>query len=190
MRKSLIILTIIIAFFYSIKVYSLNSKVTYPVVQRYRKGEVVDIETNFFNSSRENMNGYSVTVIETELVPVVSFCDKYNVIEKDELLQFDYIYMVKVNFQNKSNALGEDAGINIGEYMITNGSYMNFYCNDAYQYVNEFKSSLFSLRQGTNKEFIIPFAIDEQFINSEDFKKGNPKLIISLYPYQKEILLL
>lgn len=189
MKKVLVLLTVIIISVLSIKVYLLNKKAIYPISQQYKKGETVAIENNFFNSSKENMNGYSVTVIGTDIVSVNSFCEKYNVKEKEELLRYDYIYMVKVDFQNNDNSLGENAGINIGEYMITNGAFMNYYCSEAYPYLNDFDSPMFSLRPNSNKEFIIPFAIDEEFISLDKIKNGNSKLIVSLYPYQKELFL-
>lgn len=51
------------------------------------------------------------------------------------------------------------------------------------------KSLTFSLREGTNKDFVIPFTINKMHISEEKFKKGSPQLIVSLYPTRKSILL-
>ena len=69
--------------------------------------------------------------------------------------------------------------------MITNGAYMNYCDRNAYTYVNEFKSLTFSLKEGTDKDFVIPFTINKTHMPEEKFAKGEPQLIISLYPTRK-----
>ncbi len=185
--KMLIAMTLIAAF--GIRVYCVNSQVRYPINKYYDKFEEVAIENDFFNNDSEKMNGYSITVTNTEMMNINDFYDKYNVANKDAFLNEDYVFLVKVNIKNISNKLGENAGINFGEYMITNGAYMNLCNRDAYPYVNDFKYLSISLREGTDKDFIIPFTINKTHITEEKFKKGTPQLIISLYPTRKAISL-
>lgn len=173
---------------FGIRVYCVNSQTRYPINKNYAKDEEVEIENNFFDNNREKMNGYSVSVVNTELITIEGFCKKYNVEKQGGLLCSDYVYLVTVNFKN-NNSTVENAGIDLGQYMIVNKAYMNYCDREAYKYVNDFKSLIFSLREGTNKDFVIPFTINKSHISEEEFKKGNPQLIISLYPARKAISL-
>lgn len=188
-KVTIITVALVLIMLYAWRFHYINSQVLYPVEIIYGKNEEAEIGNNFFNSNSEKMNGYSVTVKDKELMDIKDFLSKYNVEKTEAFENNDYICLVTVDFRNISNKAGENAGINVGEYMITNKGYMNYCDHTAYEYVNDYKSLLFSLREGTSKEFIIPFTISEDAITKEEFIKGDPQLVISLYPVQQSIML-
>ncbi len=188
-KVTIITVALVLIMLYAWRFHYINSQVLYPVEIIYGKNEEAEIGNNFFNSNSEKMNGYSVTVKDKEIMDIKDFLSKYNVEKTEAFENNDYICLVTVDFRNISNKAGENAGINVGEYMITNKGYMNYCDRTAYEYVNDYKSLLFSLREGTSKEFIIPFTISEDAITKEEFIKGDPQLVISLYPVQQSIML-
>lgn len=188
-KVTIITVALVLIMLYAWRFHYINFQELYPVEIIYGKNEEAEIGNNFFNSNSEKMNGYSVTVKDKEIMDIKDFLSKYNVEKTEAFENNDYICLVTVDFRNISNKAGENAGINVGEYMITNKGYMNYCDRTAYEYVNDYKSLLFSLREGTSKEFIIPFTISEDFITKEDFIKGDPQLVISLYPMRQSIML-
>lgn len=171
------------------RIYYVNSRTIYPVNKVYAKGTKVDIGNDFFDSSQEQMNGYSIEVIGTELYSMSDFYNEYNVAQDDIDEYYDYIYLVKAKFRNNTNEMGEKAGIYLFNYMLTNNSFMTFSDLKMYKYVNDFSELKFSLNKGTDKVITIPYSISEQKIDIKKFKKGDPQLIISLYPTRKAISL-
>ncbi len=99
----------------------------------------------------------------------------------------EYMYLVNVRFKNINNQYDNNAGINLGQYILQETSYINFIDQEAYGLINDFDSIQFSLRINSEKEFIIPFQIDSFYIDKNQLKKGNPQLVISLYPHKKVV---
>ena len=153
------------------------------------KEKEVDIGNNFCDSAQEKMNGYSIEIIGTELYPMSDFYTKYNVSQEELDDYYDYIYLVKVKFKNNTNDMGEKIGISLFNYVITNNSFMTFSDLKMYKYVNDFSELNFSLKKGTDKVITLPYSISNKKIDINKFKKGNPQLIISLYPTRKAISL-
>lgn len=171
------------------RIYYVNSKTIYPINTVYVKEKEVDIGNNFFDSAQEKMNGYSIEIIGTELYPMSDFYTKYNVSQEELDDYYDYIYLVKVKFKNNTNDMGEKIGISLFNYVITNNSFMTFSDLKMYKYVNDFSELNFSLKKGTDKVVTLPYSISNKKIDINKFKKGNPQLIISLYPTRKAISL-
>lgn len=172
-----------------VRIYYVNTRPIYPINKVYAKNTEVDIENDFFDSAKEKMNGYSIEVLDTEIISISDFYNKYNVSQNDYDDNYDYMYLVKAKFRNNTNEMGENAGINLYNYMLINNSFMTLSDFKAYKYVNGFSEPRFSLRKGTNEDLIIPFAISEEKISIKKLKKGNSQLIISLYPTRKAISL-
>lgn len=182
-----IALSIITVISYVARVVYININSFAPEVTAYSLGNEVPIENDFFDSSSEKMNGYSVIVLDTEMVSIDKFQSEYSDFKNE--LHAENIYLVKVLFKNIDNALGENAGINIGQYMIQNGSYINFVDRETYELINGFDTLAFCLRTNSEKEFILPFDINSQYIDAETLRSGNTTLIVSLYPHKKIIKL-
>lgn len=181
------IFSIIVIIVYGIRLYYVNTTTYAPIIQRYEMDEEVFIENDFFYNSQEQMNGYSVTVLDTNLFTVNEFREQYNVFD-DSIFEFsDFVLLVRIKFRNVSNNLGEDAGINLSYYVLQETSYINYIERDAFRILNDFDYLSFSLRQNSEKEFVIPFGINTEYIDIEKFKDGTSELVISLYPHKKVI---
>ncbi|WP_303834886.1 DUF5028 domain-containing protein [Ruminococcus flavefaciens] len=174
---------------YVARIYYVNSKPMYPMNEIYAKENEVEIGNDFFDSSKDKMNGYSVEVLDTELLRIDDFYNKYNVPQEERVDYNDYMYLVSVKFRNNTNEMRENAGIKLPNYLLVNNSFMTLSDIDLYKYVNRSSKLMFSLDKGTDADIILPFPISEEKISIRKFKKGNPQLIISLYPTRKAILL-
>ena len=53
--------------------------------------------------------------------------------------------------------------------------------------INEFDYAGFSLSPAQEREFIIPFGINEDYININRLNTGETRLVVSLYPNKKMI---
>ena len=188
--KKVFICCIIVFILSAVRVYSINSKEYYPIELKYKLNECISLEGDFFNSINEKMDGYFITVLGTEIIPIEDFIKTYEALDTDYFNNQDYVYLVTANFNNVSNELNQEAGINLDEYIIQNGAYINYIERDVFSYVNDFDSYRFCLSPNTEKKVVIPFTISEQFINIDEFQNGEPQLVVSLYPHKKVVSLI
>lgn len=184
-RFTFLVISIIIIIAYIVRVVHINSDNISPDIITYKLGDEVPIEDDYFNSSDEKMNGYTIKVLDTEIISMEKFQTEHSSFISD--LQAENIFIVKVLVRNVDNTLESNAGINFGHYLIQEGSYINMLNRDAYPFVNKFNSLSFSLRCDSEMEFILPFNIDSQYIDVEKLKSGEPTLVVSLYPHKKVI---
>lgn len=187
MRKmiSLLICSLIITFIFRIII--VRNSADLPKVMFYQMQEEVKLDNDFFDDSQENMNGYSVKVIKTELLTKNEIEKKYGKITS--FYNFDYILIVSAEFKNFDNDRGEKSGIDLSKYIFQENSYINYFDEDLFKQVNHFESYRFCLKKDSIRCFDIPFIINTNQISIKRFKKGNPSLIVSLYPNKKTILL-
>jgi hypothetical protein len=190
MRKRIILINV---FALAIVIYLARINYLYnnsyaPKKLSYKMQENVQIESDYFNNSSEKMNGYSITVLNTELVSVEEFKRKYS--NYTNRMNAEYVYLITACFKNENNQDGDAAGIDLAHYILQEKSYINFLDREAYALVNGFDTIKFSLRVNTEYEIIIPFHIDLDYINVKRLRTGSPKLILSLYPHKKMIDLL
>lgn len=184
-RFTFLVISIIIIIAYIVRVVHINSDNISPDIITYKLGDEVPIEDDYFNSSDEKMNGYTIKVLDTEIISMEKFQTEHSSFISD--LQAENIFLVKVLVRNVDNTLESNAGINFGHYLIQEGSYINMLNRDAYPFVNKFNSLSFSLRCDSEMEFILPFNIDSQYIDVEKLKSGESTLVVSLYPHKKVI---
>lgn len=186
-KISFIIIFVILIIVYTIRLLYINNNTLAPELITYNIGEEVSIENDFFDNSSEKMNGYSLVVKDTNVVSIDDFKSEYSTFKNE--MHADYIYLVKVVFKNNDNEFGESAGINLGQYILQKKSYINFPDKEAFQLINSIDSLMFSLRVNSEKELIIPFDIDTNYIDVKKLKSGVPSLVVSLYPHKKIIKL-
>ncbi len=148
----------------------------------YKLDDEVPIENNYFNSSVENADGYTIKVLSTEFVSMDEFQAEHKDFVSD--LFAENVLLVKVLVRNVDNTNG---GINFGYYLIQEGSYISFLNRDAYPFVNKHDTLMFSIKPNTEMEFVLPFNIDSNYIDIEKLKSGTPTLVVSLYPHKKVI---
>lgn len=154
---------------YTARVIYVNKHCIQPELIKYKIGDEVAIENDYFDNSSEKMNGYTVTVLGIELIPINEFKNKYN--NYDNETTSGYMYLVNVRFKNINNQFGNNAGIDLGQYILQESAYINFIDREAYGLINDFNSIQFSLRINSEMEFIIPFHIDSFYINKSKLKK-------------------
>lgn len=188
--KKVCICCIIVFILFAVRVYAINSKEYYPIELKYKLNECVSLEGDFFNSINENMDGYFITVLGIDIIPIEDFIKTYEALDTEYFHKQDYVYLVTVNFNNVSSELNREAGINLDEYIIQNGAYINYIERDVFSYVNDFDSYRFCLSPNSEKKVVIPFTISEQFINIDEFQNGEPQLVVSLYPHKKVVSLI
>lgn len=191
MKKILLIsLMAILIFAWGIRFYLVNQDIDIPIVQVFPKGTEVPIENDFFIGSDEDIDGYTVTVWDAELVSVEDFLQHYNASEQAESLGnfTDYIYMVKVSISNQDNPFVNEKGINVGLYYLKGTDYVLSLDDICYQLANpDMPGTSFSLRQQTSMELILPFSVMSSQTSRKHVVNDPPKLQISLYPHQKLI---
>ena len=119
------------------KISVVNSKNYKPKTLFYTLCDEVQIEGDFFESSSEKMDGYSITVLNTEIISTKDFIDQNN--SYSNKMNGEYLYLVKVKFRNINNKYGNSAGIDIGQYILQHNSYINFVEREAFQLINKYK---------------------------------------------------
>ena len=62
---------------YTIRIITINKNFSSPENEYYYIGDSVPIENNFFDTSDEKMDGYSLTVLDTTLMSMDEFNEKY-----------------------------------------------------------------------------------------------------------------
>ena len=151
----------------------------------YSIGEEVEIGDDYFDTSQERMKGYSVTMLDYEVVSIEEFKERYPDYHNER--KAEYMCMIKARFRNIDNNYGNAAGIDLGQYILQNRAYINFIDRDAYPLINGFDSLKFALRVNTEKEMILPYHIDSLYISASKLKNGDSQLVVSLYPNKKII---
>lgn len=191
MTKKIIytIIVIVAVTVYAIRVYHINSTVIKAIPLQYTMGTEVAIEDDYFDSSSEGMKGYTVTVTNTDLLTIDEYQEMYGKVDEFTYSVTEYMLLVHVKFRNKSNALGSSAGINLGQYILQDKAFITYMDRDAYVQLNNLDALAFSLRYDSEKDFIIPFGINTDYIDIKQIENGSPELIVSLYPHKKSIVL-
>lgn len=183
--KAISIFFSLIIIMYTARVIYVNKHCIQPELIKYKIGDEVAIENDYFDNSSEKMNGYTVTVLGTELIPINEFKNEYNNYANE--ISSEYMYLVNVRFKNINNQYGNNAGIDLEQYILQETSYINFIDREAYGLINGFDSIKFALRTNSEMEFVIPFGINSMYIDIEELKSGKPTLVVSLYPHKKVI---
>jgi hypothetical protein len=173
-----------------VRFYFVNKDVDKPIIQVFEKGEQVGVEKDFFDSSDENGDGYTFTVLDAELLPLDDFLQKYKATEEDRELMgmyTDYIYTVRVSVANHNNSMGEQAGVNLRRCVLQGTDYYLMADDICFNIANPNMPGLgFSLRENSSLEIVIPYGImSNRVVSIKHLEYDQPKLLISLYPHEK-----
>lgn len=153
----------------------------------YNIGDEVPLEKDFFFNIGESAEGYSITVLDTYYLPVDEFKKQYNITDNSFLEFSEYVYMIKANFKNNNSTTSENTGISINRLVLQESSFISYPDTKAFMLINEFDYAGFSLSLAQEREFIIPFGINEDYININRLNTGETRLVVSLYPNKKMI---
>ncbi len=179
-------------FVWAFNIYSVNSTVEKVPKKVHPMGQWVEYGDNFYDKATENRTGYSVKVVDAEVVAFDEFLKQNNIsVFKDaELFKPEYIYDVTVIVKNENNT---DSGISMIDTTlnsINNIMQVDFDVFDAlYPQLNG--SISFSVKPGTEMEFHFPFVVanadfekicDYAYLTSNKFY-----LNLSQYPIENSI---
>lgn len=194
MKKILtIVAAILLAIGWSVRFYAVNQNVDTSVLQIFPKGEEVPVGKDFFNYADEEMNGYTVTVLDSKLYSAADFLQEYNAADQAELLgtHTDYIYSVRVCIANRDNPYTGQKGISLQQYALQGTDYILSFEDTCYQIANpDMPGASFSLQQGTSIELMLTFDVISQNTDIKHLSDDPPKLLITQYPHQKMIEIL
>lgn len=208
MKKLIIIsLVLILSIFIGIRIWQVNKDIDLPTVHSFQMGEEVAIEQNIFLDSFENMDGYTVTVNDAEIISYDQFLIKYNyqedknnpLFESNDLNFPEMIYDLHLTIKNTntSEKPNEHKGINFVNYQLIGTNFLLQISNPMYMIANpDLNGELFEgfqLRPASEMDFQLPFyfgpssIIDK--IQVQDILDDDVYLVISLFPEQKQILI-
>ncbi len=189
MKKILVLAAVLVlAALWGIRFYVVNQDVDLPVVQVFPKGETVALEKDFFNYADENMDGYTVTVLDARRYEAKAFLKKYHGERQAENLgnHTDYIYTVQVCIANAGNTHTGEKGISLQQYVLQGTDYILSFEDTCFLLANpKMPGASFSLRQGTSMEMTLTFDVMSSVTSLEHLTEDVPKLLISQYPHQK-----
>ncbi len=191
-KISIVVLCILIFCIWAFNIYRVNSTVETVPQKVHPMGQWVEYGDNFYDKETESRNGYSVKVVDAEVVAFDEFLKQNNIsVFKDaELFKPEYIYDVTVIVKNKNNT---DSGISMIDTTlnsINNIMQVDFDVFDAlYPQLNG--SISFSVKPGTEMEFHFPFVVanaDFEKICDYDYLTNNTfYLNLSQYPVENSI---
>lgn len=191
-KISIVFLCILIFCVWAFNIYRVNSTVERVPVKVHSMEQWVEYGDNFYDKATENRNGYSVKVVDAEVVAFDEFLKQNNisVYKDEELFKPEYIYDVTVIIKNKNNT---DSGISMIDTTlnsINNIMQVDFDVFDAlYPQLNG--SISFSVKPGTEMEFHFPFVVanaDFEKICDYDYLTNNTfYLNLSQYPIENSI---
>lgn len=194
MKKKIpiVVLCILIFCVWAFNIYRVNSIVERVPVKVHSMEQWVEYGDNFYDKATENRTGYSVKVVDAEVVAFDEFLKQNNIsVYKDkELFKPEYIYDVTVIIKNKNNT---DSGISMIDTTlnsINNIMQVDFDVFDAlYPQLNG--SISFSVKPGTEMEFHFPFVVAnadfEKICDYEYLTNNTFYLNLSQYPIESSI---
>lgn len=170
------------------RVYSVNADLDLPKKMVYPLGDIVPIEHDYFDYESEDMDGYSVQVLRSELVTAEEFLDRYNAGERlSELGPYtDYVYAVEITVTNSSNPYVNEKGIALLLYNLVGKNYILSIDDVCFGMANPHMPGLsFSLQQNASKTILLPFIVMGWQNDYNDLLETPPMLQITQYPHQK-----
>lgn len=176
---------------FAIRVYFVIRDVSKPPIKEYKKGEIVTFDEGYSVDNRKISKGYTIQILDSEILSVEDFREKYNLSEGDLEGQYNFTnayYIVKAKFTNINNQEGEEQGISLLSLPLVGKNYMVVFNAIAYPHLNPTMpiGGGFSLRPGTDMTVYLTYAIIAgNAPGIEEFRKDPPQLQIAEYPIRK-----
>lgn len=191
-KITIVVLCILVFCVWAFNIYRVNSTVEKVPKKIYSMEQWVEYGDNFYDKATENRTGYSVKVVDAEVVAFDEFLKQNNIsVYKDkELFKPEYIYDVTVIIKNKNNT---DSGISMIDTTLNSINkimQVDFDVFDAlYPQLNG--SISFSVKPGTEMEFHFPFVVAnadfEKICDYEYLTNNTFYLNLSQYPIENSI---
>ncbi len=191
-KISIVVLCTLIFCVWAFNIYRVNSTVEKVPQKVHPMGQWVEYGDNFYDKETENRTGYSVKVVDAEVIAFDDFLkqNSISVFKDEELFKPEYIYDITVIVKNENN---NDSGISMIDTTlnsINNIMQVDFDVFDAlYPQLNG--SISFSVKPGTEMEFHFPFVVAnadfEKICDYEYLTNNSFYLNLSQYPIEKSI---
>ena len=191
--KKLIIFacSLVLVLLLGFRIYNLTQVATVSETKIHDFNKEVELGKNFFHSSEEVADGYRITVLDSELLTLEEYTEKYDfdpsyINEEDESnFPVTHIYEVKVRLKNVSNDYAGEQGIDFSKYALSGIDYKLNLEFDAYAISNPtMEGSLgVSVEKGDEFDFVLPFEISNHAGLLKHIENSNaPFLQVSQYP--------
>lgn len=190
-RNSLLIVSVCLICLFAVRVYFVNRDVSALPMKEYKKGEIVTFDKGYSVDNREISEGYTIQILDSEVLSVEDFRKKYNLSEGDLEGQYNFTnayYVVKAKFANVNNQEGEEQGISLLSLPLVGKNYMVTFNAISYPHLNPTMpiGGGFSLHPGTDITVYLTYAIiTGNAPDIEELRKNPPQLQISEYPIRK-----
>ncbi len=184
------VLILVIFAVWTVRFYIVNKSAIRSEVITYKTGELVPFDGDFFLTSSENTNGYSIKVNSLELIDYSELMAKY-IEGYDELPAHTYCAMLNITVKNDGNS---DGGINTIGMTLYDGALAIPIDYDIWQLIDErFMGFTFRIRPNSEVELTIPYTAQllDEAVNKKEVAKrlenDTFSLCISEYPKLKLI---
>lgn len=177
----------ICAYCYRIKV--VNSNLDIPVVKVYEKGQQVQYEDDFVESSDDSAEGYSVTVLDANIYTRKEFEDK--LVDEYELQipndkKCDFFYVVDVKISNENKESDDMHGIYLYYLMLLGVNDFQMPDVDMTMAASSLPGMAFSLRPESDMDIKLIYTFsDENYKDIDEVRNADFKLMITKYPTKK-----
>lgn len=176
---------------FAIRVYFVNRNAPVLITKEYAKGETVPFGKDYTASESHTLDGYSIKILDSEVLSVDNFRKKYHLTEEDLKGQYSFTnayYVIKAKFANVDNQAGTDNGVSLLDLMLMGKNYMVLFDSISYQLLNP-KMPIgggFSLRPGTEKTVYLTYAmLSGNAPGVKELRENPPKLQITEAPTRK-----
>ena len=153
---------------------------TYALQEEAELGNIIDYD---------EMDGYFVTVESSQIYEYADFLAEYGLNDFMESYPPERIYLLKVRLRNTNNT---ETGVNFRDWYIQSNALHEDLNLDLYYEINQIDFYAVSLRENSEKEFLLPYNLREDFFypseweNLEDYEMW---LTVTWYPTKKMLLL-
>lgn len=178
---------------WTVRVVCLNRAAPRSIIETYEMGETVEYGNDFFNSSRENRNGYKIVVHKASIMPYEEFAQTMQLeLPEPDGFRSDYVYDVQVTIINDGNS-DEKNGIDMFNTLLVTSNMRLPIDATLWEllYPQLGRSYTFKLRENTQMDFHFPFVVEtefDQWVADLDYLQTTPfYLNISQYPHKKMI---
>ncbi|UOQ83743.1 DUF5028 domain-containing protein [Gracilibacillus salinarum] len=190
-----------------IRIWNVNKDVELPPVHTFKMSEEVAIEDNIFLDDFENMDGYTVTVNDAEIIPYEAYLAKYQyqddpdnpLFAEEDFLFPEMVYDIDITVKNtkKTDNPKEQSGINFIHYYLIGTDFELQISDELYRVGNpDLETGMtdgFRLRPETEMNFHLPFYFSPSAIAGplqvKDITSDDIYLVVSLYPHVNQILI-
>ena len=201
MKKRIVILSLFVLILFGIvgvRIFKINKDRKEIVIATYEMNTEVPVEENFFYDEFEDYTDYSFCVTKASCMDYPDFLAEYdakaeNIYAEDEMLYPVSICDLEVVIKNNNKLENPESMLQLQRLLLRGTDYMISMDDRLFSIANAKlgKMTSFMLRPGTEMVIHLPFAYQTKWspktISTDEIKSERTRLVLSLYPIQKEI---